>query len=132
MADQDRSDEEAPFADNLWNEPMRDDSDLWEETAPAIDGSDAQQTENLGWVASAPEGEGAGEEKRRTPPPRIRKRRIVCGVLFLILGLIGVLADGFDVDIEIAATMASLVGVVVLLAGLIASERRRRQIIQLS
>ena len=101
------------------DEARFDEAGVWEDTPSTLEEPVLASDEPL-------------QQQSPTPPPRIRKRRIVCGVFFLILGLAGVIADAFSTNAGVAFSFAGLIGALTLLAGLIASARRRRQIVQLS
>ena len=121
--------DETRFEDEPWNDPALDHDALDD---PLLDEAEAWESTPSTLEEPVPTWGDPLEYSSPAPPPRIRKRRIVCGALFLVLGLAGVIADAFDTDVGVAFSFAGLIGAVALLAGLIASASRQRQIVQLS
>ena len=69
------------------------------------------------------------EEEPAAPAParpieRFKKRRVVFGVAFLVLGLAGAISDLFSTNAGTALTISSLTGAVVLLGSLVLGARR--------
>lgn len=62
------------------------------------------------------------------PAERFKKRRVVIGVAFLVLGLAGAIADLFDTSGGAALAVAGLLGSVALLITLVLGARRNARL----
>ncbi len=62
------------------------------------------------------------------PIERFKKRRVVIGVVFLVLGFAGAISDLFDVNAGTALGVSGLIGSMVLLGALVLGARRNARL----